>query len=767
MKTKLILFVALLTVSGNAMAASFIVPTDDEMVLKSAAITVGTVEGFTVQEADGLIETVYEIRAERALKGGVSKDELLRVVALGGVVAQRGLLVPGEARFAQGERVLVFLNRDRQGRWRTTDLTLGRFQFVTSTKGERLLVRDTEDVVGWDHAGRVHHERVRREDGFLRFVEERTRNRPAVNDYTIDASEVTLAPAPDRFTVATNATSYPASTYTDFVSNQPIRWPNIAAGVLFYKRSTQNIAGAADGGVSVIQGGLAAWNNEPGSNINLIYNGQVATASANHDGTNVVEFNDPQGRISGSWSGSGTVGICFISFSGSHTFLGQSWLNITGADVVFQDGYPATNASFRSAMTHELGHGIGWRHSNQNHVTGGACNSAAEECTSAAIMNSSVSANYGHVLQPWDVNAAQSVYPGGPTCTAPSISAQPASRSITSGTSTALSVTANGTAPLSYQWYIGASGNTASPISGATGFSVTVAPTSTTTYWVRVSSSCGTANSASATVTVTSAPPPPPSPAGVRGDINGDGKVDILWRNYQTGENQVWYMDGTTRIGSASIQGVGDYAWRLAAADDFNRDGHTDLAWYNVNSGQVYLWLMNRAVLASSVFVGTQSDLRWSLDASGDLTKDGNPDLVFRNRVTGENSLWVMNGTTRSSIVALQQLDPNWKLEGAYDMNGDGLTDLVWRHTQSGTNTAWNMNGSVLVSVTTLQGLSDLNWLLEGVNDYDGDGDGDLIWRNNSSGANRIWLMAGAQIQNVADLLTVGVTQGWEIAGPR
>lgn len=508
MRLRVIFAIALLAGAGQAVATSFVVPTDDELVAKTATIVTATAEGSFVQEENGTIETVYEIRVERALKGSVKAGQLIRVVTLGGVIGERGVLVPGEARYRQGERMVVFLTPDERGRWRTTDMTLGKFEFRTSTKGDRLLVRDMEDVVGWDHAGRVHREKVRREEGFLRFLEERSRGRAAADDYTVEASEVTIAPEAERFTASSNATSFQASTYTDYVNNQPIRWPNMSAGVTVYKRSDQNISGAADGGVGVIQNGLAAWTNECGSVIILNYGGQLAKASANHDATNVVEFNDPQSRISGSWTGSGTIGICFLSFSGNHTFLSQTWLNITDADVVFQNGYPATNSSFPSAMTHELGHGVGWRHSNQDYATGGACNSATQECTSAAIMNSSVSANYGYTLQSWDVNAAQSVYPGGncgpapPACVVPLVTTQPQSSTIAPGSSVTLTVAASGTTPFTYQWYVGTTGNTSNPIPAA-GASLTVTPGATTSYWVRVTNACGSANSNTATLTVT------------------------------------------------------------------------------------------------------------------------------------------------------------------------------------------------------------------------------------------------------------------------
>jgi len=78
---------------------------------------------------------------------------------------------------------------------------------------------------------------------------------------------------------------------------------------------------------------------------------------------------------------------------------------------------------------------------------------------------------------------------------------EPSSSTITSGGTTTLGVSAsNGS---SYQWYIGASGDTTAPLEEATDSELEVSPTSTTAYWVRISSSDGvTVDSASATVTV-------------------------------------------------------------------------------------------------------------------------------------------------------------------------------------------------------------------------------------------------------------------------
>ena len=90
----------------------------------------------------------------------------------------------------------------------------------------------------------------------------------------------------------------------------------------------------------------------------------------------------------------------------------------------------------------------------------------------------------------------------------PSITAGPQSQTVQSGHTATLSVTATGT-DLTYQWYLGASGTTTSPINGATGSSYTTpALTSTTSYWVRASNPYGVpANSNTATIEVVSYQP--------------------------------------------------------------------------------------------------------------------------------------------------------------------------------------------------------------------------------------------------------------------
>lgn len=86
---------------------------------------------------------------------------------------------------------------------------------------------------------------------------------------------------------------------------------------------------------------------------------------------------------------------------------------------------------------------------------------------------------------------------------APSIVTQPSPTTIPGNTSTTLSVTAGGTAPLSYQWYQGAAGIVTTPVGADSATFTTPVLTTTTTYWVRVTNTLGSADSSAATIIVT------------------------------------------------------------------------------------------------------------------------------------------------------------------------------------------------------------------------------------------------------------------------
>ena len=47
------------------------------------------------------------------------------------------------------------------------------------------------------------------------------------------------------------------------------------------------------------------------------------------------------------------------------------------------------------------------------------------------------------------------------------------------------------------------------------------------------------------------------------GDVDGDGKVDVILRNNASGQNIVWLMNGLTVANSSSLPTIADLNWKI------------------------------------------------------------------------------------------------------------------------------------------------------------------------------------------------------------
>ena len=462
--------------------------TDRELVDRSEAVVIATViDASSHIDSNGHVITEYRLAVEQRLKG--SAKAVITVAEIGGAAGGRFTFLSDSPTYIVGERVLTFLKQRNDGTWFTTSMAMGKFSYSRAAMGESVVTRSVSEISA---------NPVRLADDFESFIRQAASGSPIAE---IPKSYVTtlgfradaLRPRPQAF---------PASAYC-FGG----RWEGgeSGAGPVFYV--TGSLTSVSAGTVaSGIANGIAAWTADP--NAGIVLSGGTSdppsnAAAPNGDDGNSVIYLGYDAPVDAPCDGA--LACTIISAGFTHSYKSETFISISDADIVVRSAI--SSSQFEGIITHEFGHAIGFRHADQG---------TPSDSPGVAIMHSIVPVNLGSNLQSWDLEANDTVYGSGSVCTPPSITAQPNGATITSGQQTTLSVTATGTS-LTYQWYIGTASNTNSAAPNGTSSQLTVSPTLTTSYWVRVSGSCAPAAD-SRTVTVTVNQPsctPPSAPAPI------------------------------------------------------------------------------------------------------------------------------------------------------------------------------------------------------------------------------------------------------------
>jgi hypothetical protein len=213
------------------------------------------------------------------------------------------------------------------------------------------------------------------------------------------------------------------------------------------------------------------------------------------------------------------------------------------------------------------------------------------------------------------------------------------------------------------------------------------------------------------------------------GDFNSDGELDLLWRNSTNGLNAVWYQCGSDFMSGVFIQPLNDTNWTIVATGYFGgvTDQNIDILWRNYSTGDNAIWHLNGTTIVSTELIQEVVDLNWKIVGAGDFNNDTHYDIVWRHATNGLNQVWYMQGGTFLTAASLQtEADLNWEIAGAGYFSGtnDTTVDLLWRSKTTGDNAIWQLNG---LSLTNSQVISwaATNWMVGGVGDAKIDIDAD------------------------------------------
>lgn len=423
-------------------AATYVVPPDEAMIARADVIVIASALHSHVQRSAALgIETITVFAVEEVLKGGSTVTDGLRVHSPGGLIEDKNHnmeveIVPGAPSFDDGVRVLLFLKKTPDGDYATADLGLGFFGFAMDDLGHHVIVRSASDLVGWNPDGSVHVEPHRDVERFLGFIRATVEGRRAANNYTIATS-----PLIDENHSSSIANHWQPKTQSAFTVMQYTlasnganensagsRWTTFPAAVSWNRGNTG--INVTNGGNDLINNAFAAWNGEVSSNVNFVlstFDANVNGIRQPFDGVNNIVF-EKDGTAFGvspfscSTGGVlGTGGIHRAINDPSNIVNGELFFQISETDVSMNQGVGAclpggantlTMGNLQTAVTHEFGHCLSFRHSDQSRTLTQLCTSQVNyDCTSAALMNHILLDGDNGALTAWDRRAVEALYP--------------------------------------------------------------------------------------------------------------------------------------------------------------------------------------------------------------------------------------------------------------------------------------------------------------------------------------------------------------------
>ena len=123
------------------------------------------------------------------------------------------------------------------------------------------------------------------------------------------------------------------------------------------------------------------------------------------------------------------------------------------------------------------------------------------------------------------------------------------------------------------------------------------------------------------------------------GDVDGDHVSDLIWRNPATGDVRIALTHPDEAFPLAAITPIyvvriADLNWEVVGLGDLNGDGREDLVWVNRSTQRIVVWLMNGTTIENSYFVNMSlptppAGHKWKLLAVKDISGNGQPDLLW------------------------------------------------------------------------------------------------------------------------------------------
>ena len=242
------------------------------------------------------------------------------------------------------------------------------------------------------------------------------------------------------------------------------------------------------------------------------------------------------------------------------------------------------------------------------------------------------------------------------------------------------------------------------------------------------------------------------APGALPYDLDGNGTVDRVYRDDQTGALLAFLVDGETSFGGAVLDRGAHPGLEIAGSADFDGDGMADLVASDPTTGHAELWTMNGTQIRARTAI---ADLGpgWYARAIGDANADGTTRLLWRDTNTGETQLWSMQAAQVMAQAPLLPLGERWSVWASCDLDGNGFRDVVWLDTTRNFARAWLLADGDAADEIEITHVGE-GWELRACGDVDGDGRDVLVWQRHAR--LRMWKLLPSQDGGVEASLRPG-----------
>jgi hypothetical protein len=199
---------------------------------------------------------------------------------------------------------------------------------------------------------------------------------------------------------------------------------------------------------------------------------------------------------------------------------------------------------------------------------------------------------------------------------------------------------------------------------------------------------------------------------GFFGSIGTFGATDMLMRDVNTGDLQVYNIDNNEVTGSDPLGNVG-LEWQFLGLGNFGSTGTSDMLMHDVNTGDLRVYGIRDNEVTGFDSLGTVGD-EWQFSGVGNFSSlPDESDLLLRNSNTGDLQLYDISNNEVTFTTDLGNVGLEWQFAGVAPVLNTFSSDLILRNVNTGDFQVYNIADNHVIGSAPLGNIG-LEWQLPG-----------------------------------------------------